>query len=68
MKKLLLTYGLKILVWLLEKAITKISETSKNSSSTEPSTCDDVLINPDTAKKFTKFIKSHTIKKQNENG
>lgn len=71
MKQLLLTYGLKLLIWLLEKAVEKISVKKTNGATTTSESngedavvSDDIVINPDTAKKFAEFIKNHT-KKEN---
>lgn len=70
MKQLLLTYGLKLLIWLLEKAVEKISVKKTNGTTISDSNgedavvSDDIVINPDTAKKFAEFIKNHT---KNEN-
>lgn len=71
MKQLLLTYGLKLLIWLLEKAVEKISvkktngtTTTSDSNGEDAVVSDDIVINPDTAKKFAEFIKNHT-KKEN---
>ena len=67
MKQLLLTYGLKLLIWLLEKAVEKISVKKTNGTTTTSESngedavvSDDIVINPDTAKKFAEFIKNHT--------
>lgn len=71
MKQLLLTYGLKLIIWLLEKAVEKISVKKTNGTTTisesngeDAVVSDDIVINPDTAKKFAEFIKNHT-KKEN---
>lgn len=59
MKTTLITLLLKVGIWVMEYALNKISKSSNSLK-------EDFVINKDTAKAFTKFIKSHTVKEQVE--
>lgn len=65
MKQKLIVYGIRIVIWILEKAITKI--TTPKDKDSEKILQEDVKINPETAKLFSKFIKKHTVGGTNEN-
>ncbi len=73
MKNTLIIYALRLGIWLIEKLIARISETpaangKQGADGAKPSERygEDVVINPDTAKRFADFIKRHTVPEKRE--
>lgn len=59
MKKTLIVFVLKLLIKVIENLITKVMTGDPKSGGDV--VAEDIKINPDTAKLFSKFIKKHTV-------
>ena len=65
MKQKIIVLAIQFAIWILEKAIERVSAHKDGGDSS--SIQEDVRINPETAKLFSRFIKKHTVKGENEN-